>query len=107
MQNLVHCLLTEIFMENTIKLKAFTSLPPKLEKDSSKYMYMYEDGQPGQGHWSKMGQCKDPLKQLTVLQIRRGNRDNKGIISHISPYKINIFCDLLLLYCCFTSKVNI
>ena len=29
-----------------------------------------------------------------VLQIKRDNRDNLGIISHISP--LNIFCDLSL-----------
>ena len=29
-----------------------------------------------------------------MLQIRRGNSDNLGIISHISPQ--NIFCDSLL-----------
>ena len=27
----------------------------------------------------------DPLAKIAVLQIRRGNRNNLGIISHISP----------------------
>ena len=29
---------------------------------------------------------------LAVLLIRRGNNDNLGVISHISPFK-NIYCD--------------
>ena len=37
----------------------------------------------------------EKIQSYPVLQIRRGNRDNLGIISHIFPLK-NIFCDPLL-----------